>query len=306
MKIGFFGTPEIGAYCLEKLKERHEVVFAAAPKDKPSGRSRHTAFAPVKAKAIEYEIPMLQPDKLTASDFKGFGADIFVVVAYGKLIPAEVFNLPPLGTVNLHPSLLPKYRGAAPIQWALINGERETGISVQLINEKLDAGDIIIQKRVNIDENINAEELYGLIIPQGAELLLEAVELLAAGRASRKKQNEEEATFCGKITRYTAKVDWLDSASNIHNLIRGLFPKPAAWTEFKGSEIKLLKAAPFPLKFSHSLEAGELCIYEKKRLIAGTGAGLLELLELRPETKKTMSAADFINGYRLSNGSRLE
>ncbi|MDR3238192.1 MAG: methionyl-tRNA formyltransferase [Spirochaetia bacterium] len=311
MKIGFWGTPRIASYCLEALRANHEIRFVVTPPDKYAGRNNRLTPPSAKQTALKWNIPVLQPEKLKDSSFidkiAAFNADIFVVVAYGKLIPPEIFNHPPLKTINLHPSLLPKYRGAAPIPWVIINGEKETGITVQLINEKMDAGDIVLQKKIPLDDMISAEDLYNMVLPKGAALIDEAIKLLASGTHTPIKQSDDDATFCGKITRDTARINWNSPARSIHNLVRGLNPKPAAWTTFRGSDIKIfgtavLEGAPELEKIP---EAGEIIRYQKKRVIAGTSSLLLEILELQPEAKKRMNALSFINGYRLEGESRF-
>lgn len=310
MKVGFFGTPGIASYVLEQLCCRYQVVFLVSPEDKRCGRDLKFRNCAAKETAICHDVPVLQPKSLKDPEFaetlKTFGADIFVVVAYGKLIPASIFNIPPCGTINLHPSLLPKYRGAAPVQWALMNGETVTGVTVQMINEELDAGDIVLSREIAIDENMTAGELYELVLPMGAELIAGAVELLCSGQTGAlKKQDHTQATHCGKIDNETARIDWNKSAASIHNLVRGLNPKPVAWTTFRGKHVKVWEtrifredqAAPGP---------GELVVHHKKRLLTGTGDGILELVSLQPETKKRMDALAFINGYRLTPSERLE
>ncbi|PKL39566.1 MAG: methionyl-tRNA formyltransferase [Spirochaetae bacterium HGW-Spirochaetae-1] len=304
MKIGFFGTPDIALYCLEELFKVHEICFVVTQPDKKTGRNQHMQICPAKHEAQCHDIPVLQPESLNDPAFfdqlNKYDAQIYVVVAYGKLIPRAVFDYPPLKTINLHPSLLPAYRGAAPLQWVLINGERETGVSVQLINERMDAGDIIRQEKVAITDDMTAADLSDAVLPLGVRLLNESIELLASGKAVSVQQKDDEATYCGKITRETARIDWTRSAVDIHNLVRGLNPKPVAWTTFRSRELKVWKTS-----LSHgvpdtalSLRPGEMAVYGKKRLMAGTGKGILELVAIQPETKKTMDGLSFINGYR--------
>lgn len=310
MKVGFFGTPGIASYVLEKLCCRYDVVFLVAPVDKRCGRDLKLQNCAAKETALCHDLPVFQPESLKdpafAETLKSFGADIFVVVAYGKIIPASVFNLPRCGTINLHPSLLPKYRGAAPIQWALINGETVTGVTVQMINEELDAGDIVMSKEIAVHENMTADELYEIVLPLGAELVISAIDLLCSGRTDvLKKQDHSQATHCGKIDTDTAHINWNMSAPGIHNLVRGLNPKPVAWTTFRGKHIKVWETRIFREE-GPSLEAGELSVHQKKRLLCGTGSGIVEFVSLQPETKKRMDAPAFINGYRLAPAERFE
>lgn len=306
MKIGFFGTPEIGAYCMQALCGEFEVLFAVAGPDKKSGRNREVHFGPVKEAAMARGIPVLQPDKLRDSSFqnelKSFGADIYVVVAYGKIIPREVFDYPRYKTINLHPSLLPKYRGAAPIQWALVHGEKETGITVQCINEELDAGDILMQEKFSVDEAMTADDLYRAVLPAGADLLIRTVRGLGDGSVAPRTQDHGSASYCGKIDRDTACINWALPAWDIHNLVRGFNPKPVAWTEFRGMNMRVWKTSRFNNSENLTLQPGEVRAFRKKQLVAGTGDGILEILSIQPENKKAMDGRAFINGYRLAEG----
>jgi len=310
MRIGFWGTPAIASYCLEALRINHEIRFVVTQPDKPAGRNNILKPPQAKETALKLNIPVLQPESLKENSFlekiTKFNADIFVVVAYGKLIPSNIFNAPPFKTINLHPSLLPKYRGAAPIQWALINGETETGVTVQMINEKMDAGDIVLQEKIAINDTMNSDDLYNKVLPVGAKLLNRAIEFIGSGISGFEKQKDEEATFCGKITHDTAKIDWNKPAYAIHNLVRGLAPKPAAWTLFRGAALKIFRTAPVKAEeLQETPSSGDIVRYRKKRLIAGTGSGLLEIIELQPETKRKMDASSFINGYNIESASRF-
>jgi methionyl-tRNA formyltransferase len=309
MKIGFFGTPEIAAYYLDRLCKAHDVSFAVTGEDKPVGRHGTPVFSAVKKIALKNNIRVFQPSSLLDNGFlkqiTDKNADIFVVIAYGKILPLQIFNLPRLRTVNVHPSLLPKYRGAAPIQWALINGEKESGITIQYINEMLDAGEILSQKKIPLGIDMSAEDLFNIVLPSGFDLLNEALDILVSGKANPVKQNDAEATYCGKINRETARIDWNNSSEEIHNLVRGLNPKPVAWTEFKGKIIKIFKTRLLPVDFYESAKKNINLEYKpgfiagyQKRLLAGTGNGFVEILSLQPETKKTMDGSSFINGYR--------
>ncbi len=306
MKIGFFGTPAFAVPILRELAREFEVAFIVTPEDRECGRNRKLMGCPVKECSQELGVPLLQPEKLSDSSFmseiESYGADIFVVVAYGKIIPRAVFDMPRLGTLNLHPSLLPKYRGAAPIQWALIEGETSIGITVQRINERLDSGDIISQCELNIDENICSGELFDKVVPLGIELLIKSIRTLEDGSACPIEQREEEATFCGKLDSNIACIDWKTDAKTIHNLIRGLNPKPVARTAFRGSNMKIWESK-VPGDFNDiSLMPGELMKYGKRRLLVGTGEGILEIVKLQPENKNVMDCASFLNGARLKAG----
>lgn len=306
MKVGFFGTPHFAAYCFSSLTESHEIVFVATGEDKPAGRKQVLQSPPVKNLALQKNIPVLQPGDPAGPSFieeiEGMGADIFVVVAYGKILPRRVFDLPRYRTINLHPSLLPRYRGAAPMEWALINGEEKTGISVQLMNERMDAGDIVLQSDIPLGIDMTAGELYNIVLPLGADLLLKALDLISSGSAGPVPQDESMATYCGKISRDTGHIDWKRPALEIHNLVRGLSPRPAAWSTFRDKNIKILRTSLIDDDPGINTEPGGIYKYQKKRLIAGTGDGLVEIVELQPETKKAMDAPAFLNGHRIEEG----
>jgi methionyl-tRNA formyltransferase len=306
MKIGFFGTPELAKTVIAELYGKFQISFAVTMPDKPQGRSKKLIPTPVKEFAEEHKIPLFQPITLKDYQFitsiQEYEADIFVVFAYGRIIPRSVFDMPRLKTINMHPSLLPKYRGAAPIPWAVINGETVTGVTIQLIDEELDSGDIVLQKNFEISSNDTTDDLNKTAINIGASLLKEAVIGLNDGSLTPIKQDHDKATYCGKITRDTSQIDWLKSAAEIHNLIRGLNPKPIAWTTFRENELKIYKSKVFDETIGQNLKPGELYKLGKKRLLIGTGNGLLEILNLQPSTKKIMDAPSFLNGARLTEG----
>lgn len=310
MKIGFFGTPQIASFCLEYLIKHFTIGFVVTSPDKPKGRGKHLSSPPVKEKALEYGIPCFQPhtlkDEQLAHELSQFNCDIFVVVAYGKLIPRSIFSIPPLQTINLHPSLLPKYRGAAPVEWALYNGEHETGVTVQLINEELDAGDIVLQSPVTIAPNETAFDVYEKILPLGADMLVQAIKGLHDGTIKPAPQDHVQATYCGKITNDTARIDWNKPSLHIHNMVRAFNPKPVAWTTFRGKIIKIWKTVVGHNSCSSFTTRPGTIRVESKRLFVCTADGAVEVLSLQPETKKPMDAVAFINGYRLLEQDAFE
>lgn len=308
LKIGFFGTPEIASYCLEKIIQNFTVVFAVTQEDKPQGRSKTPVKPPVKQIAEQNGITVLQPhsikDESFISSLAAYGADLFVIVAYGKIIPSSIITMPRLQTINLHPSLLPKYRGAAPVESSLRDGAASSGITVQYINERLDAGDIICQTKFDIPENYTAEDMYAMILPRGAELLVQAINGLDDGTLKPVPQNENDATYCGKFSKETAEINWNSPSSSIHNQIRAFNPKPIAWTMFRSSVLRVWESV-LPDDCDIRPSAGEFAVYRKKRLIAGTSDGIIELLVVQPEGKKVMTADAFINGYKPAAGERF-
>jgi methionyl-tRNA formyltransferase len=220
-----------------------------------------------------------------------------VVVAYGRIIPRSIFEIPGLKTINLHPSLLPKYRGAAPVESAILSGESISGITVQYINERLDAGDILLQENIEITPNMTAGDLFDSVLPLGAEMLDRAITGLAAGTIHPIPQNENDATYCRKFSREEAQIDWSFPREKIHNLVRAYNPKPVAWSVFRGSSIKIHKTS-IPTESLPSLRSGEFAVFQK-RLLAGTGTDPIEILEIQPEGKKIMNGSSFSNGYRI-------
>jgi methionyl-tRNA formyltransferase len=310
MKIGFFGTPDIAARCLEYLAGRFDIVFAVSCEDKPRGRNLRVCETPVREAASRLGIPVLQPasikDPSFAESLHPYEADIFVVVAYGKIIPRAVFAHPRLGSINLHPSLLPLYRGAAPVEWAIRSGETVSGVTVQCINERLDAGDIILQEKMDLGHEETAGEFFDRAVSRGAKMLEEAVLGLDAGTIQPQVQNEALATYCGKITKDGSRIGWDESSESIHNQIRAFNPTHIAWTTLRGKNIRVLRSSVPHGEGLPSLCRGELAVFAKKRLFTGTGNGLIEILELHPETKKVMDAVSFINGYRLMPGERWD
>ena len=310
IKIGFFGNSNLSAFCLNGLMEDYDVSFIVTGEDKRAGRGRKNQSIPVKQIAEEKNIPLFQPINLHESNIleaiKKIQVDIFVIVAYGKIIPEKVFTIPPLNAINLHPSLLPKYRGAAPVQWALINGEKTTGITVQLINKKLDAGDIILQQKIDIEMDMTAGDLYHIILPTSVNLLKESIKILSSGKNTLTKQNEADATYCNKINRETAQIKWNKSSISIHNLVRGLNPYPSSWTIFRKKNLKILKTIPFNEELDIHLKPGYLKKFQKKKLLVGSGNGNLEILQIQPEAKKIMDATPFINGYRIIDDDHFD
>jgi len=304
MRIIFMGTPEFALPSLNRLLDAgHDVAAVVTVPDKPAGRGRHLRPSAVKECALRLNLPLLQPEELRAPDYikdlRRLAADLFVVVAF-RILPPEVFTLPGIGTINLHASLLPKYRGAAPINWAIINGEQETGATTFFIDEKVDTGQWLMQCRVPIGEEMSAGELHDLLAEEGGELLLRTVAGLEAGSLKPRPQ-EGEITRAPKLTREMALIDWRRPAREIHNLVRGLSPYPSAWTLWRGKTLKILKVRPGPAEAQEQpgtlINAGG-----RGPLLAATGEGTLELVTLQPEGGKALTAADFLRGHSLKPG----
>lgn len=299
MKIVFFGTPDFAIPPLKKLVEsEHTVAAVVTAPDKERGRGRKVKFTAVKEFAIRNEIPVLQPAKLKDEDFieelKYLGADLFVIVAF-RILPTEVFTIPPKGSFNLHGSLLPKYRGAAPIQWALINGDTGTGLTTFFLKEKVDTGNIILQESVPITGEDDFGTLHDKMSETGADLVLKTVNQIENESYTLLEQDDTKASPAPKITKEICKIDWNSKAEDIRNLIRGLSPVPGAYFEHKDKIYKIYKAQVYE---NITLHPGD--IYEtKSELMIGCGDYALDILEIQPEGKRRMEIESFLRGNSL-------
>lgn len=297
MNIVFMGTPEFAAVTLTSLlTSKHHIIAVFTQPDKPVGRKLILTPSPVKMLAQQYKIPVFCPSTLKSEEIltrlKALQPDVIVVAAYGMLLPKQILELPKFGCINVHASLLPKYRGAAPIQWSLINGESETGITIMFMEEKLDAGGIVSQKSIKIEDDDSAKTLFAKLAILGASALLEGLELLTKPDFKAKAQNEVQTTFAPKITKEMSNLDFSKPAQEVFNLIRGLDIWPVARTQIGGKTVKILKAKIVP---NNGLKPGEIA--KSKRLIIGCADAAIELLTVAPENGKQMSGSAFVNGY---------
>lgn len=314
LKLLFMGTPHFALPSLEQLhRSGHLLAAVATQPDRPRGRGKKPLPSPVKQWALEHDIPVFQPASLKESSFwrqvEAVAPDLIAVVAYGMILPPELLQLPPLGCINLHASLLPAYRGAAPIERALMEGARETGVTVMFMAEELDAGDIILQERQPIGFTDTAGELGARLADAGARLLRRAVDQIAAGEARRIPQDHSRASYAPPLRPDEERLDWAEDALSLHNRIRALNPRPGAYTAFRGRRLKIWRAAPVDAAgemLPEAREPGQVASAEGGRLIiAAGGSSFLELLELQPAGKKRISAGDFCRGYRPAAGERL-
>ena len=310
MRILFMGTSEFAVPALKALiSHKFELIGLVTQPDRPSGRGKRLSPPPVKIIAAEHNIPIYQPEKVRKPDFvkilKRLTPDVIVVAAFGQLLPQSVLDIPPCGTINLHPSLLPKYRGAAPIQWALMNGEAETGVTLMLLDAGEDTGDIISADRVPIRDEDTAFTLTEQLAQLGANQLVRCLsDMPNEGPPSAIPQNHAEATHAPRLTKETGYIDWNQPAATIHNLVRGTAIWPGAYTFFREElRLKVIRCQPLPR--TSAAQPGTLEIVDRQELIVATGAGTLQLLEIQPATKKVMEASDFINGYQLQTGEQF-
>ena len=299
MKIIYFGTPPIAAEVLDFLSGNGVEVLAIVTKgDKPRGRSGKPVFSAVKELALEKfpNIPLYQPDKASTAAFEEelrlFGADFFVVFAYGEIIKQNILDLPRYGCINLHPSLLPKYRGPAPIRFALLDGAKETGVSVIEMALKMDAGDLLAQEEVSIPLDMDCEQLERVLIPLGAETLLKVIKNYSYYDEHKLSQDPTLATYVQKIDATMAEIDWSQSAETIHNQIRAFSPKPGAWCR------AIVNGKPKRLKVFRAIPTVEAPQYQKDQWIVSCGDGNLSLLDLQLEGKKRLSIPEFIRGFQ--------
>lgn len=305
MKIIFMGTPQFAIHSLKAIYEsKHQLLAVITAPDKERGRGQKISFTPVKQFAVSKNIPVYQPEKLKgnqefAEQMKALQPDLFVVVAF-RILPKEIFEIPKFGSFNLHASLLPKYRGAAPIQWALINGETETGLTTFKLAEKVDTGNIYLQEKVPIFPEDDFATLHDRLSELGAYVVLRTIEMIESGNYQLLQQDDSLASPAPKITKEICLIDWNKSAGEIHNLVRGLSPYSAAFFVMNDKIFKVYKTrvtTNYSEKIS-SLNPGEL-FETKKQIYFGTSDGILEILEIQPEGRKRMTAEEFLRGYSL-------
>lgn len=311
MKIIYMGTPDFAVAPLEAiLKAGHEVTAVVTQPDRQKGRGREIQYSPVKECALSYGIPVLQPLKIKEKDaveeLRKYPADIFVVAAFGQLLSEEILNMPRLGCINIHASLLPAYRGAAPIQWCVINGEEKTGVTIMQMAKGMDTGDILLQKEVVLDEKETGGSLFDRLMETGAELIVEVLPKIEAGELTPVVQKEELATYAGKITKDMGNIDFAKSAVTIERLIRGLNPWPSAFTHYKGKILKIWEAdVVSECANAENPVPGTVIAMDKESFTLATGEGALRIRSLQPEGKKRMSCAEFMRGYEVKVGEAL-
>ncbi len=305
MKIVFMGTPEFAVLPLQALiQEKHEVLGVFTQPDKPKGRGYQLASPPVKELALRHGLPVYQPKTLrdgAALDIlQELSPELIVVVAYGKILPKEILALPKYGCVNVHASLLPKYRGAGPIQWSILNGETETGVTTMYMAEGLDTGDMILKKKLPIEPDETADELHDRLAVLGAEALLETIRLIQAGTAPRIPQDDSQSCYAPMLSKELSLIDFSKPAQEIHNQIRGLSSWPAAYLMLKGKRLKVYRSRLAEM----TGEPGVLL--DNRRFIIGCGDGRsVELLEVQPEGAKRMAGSDFLRGRQLPVDTEL-
>ena len=310
LRIVFMGTPEFAVASLDALVGGgYNVVGVVTMPDKPAGRGYKMQFSAVKEYALAHNLPLLQPEKLKNEEFldalRALHADLQIVVAF-RMLPEVVWGMPPLGTFNLHGSLLPQYRGAAPINWAIINGEQETGVTTFFLQQEIDTGDLILQKRTPITDGDNAGTIHDRLMSIGAAAVVETVDCIIAGTAPKTPQPQGVTLKSApKIFKETCRIDWTQSCHQIFNFVRGLSPYPAAWsvlhTDDKTIDIKLFEVTREPA--AHTLQAGQVVCDGKNYLKVAVADGFVKIESLQPAGKKRMSAADWLRGQHGAPGT---
>ncbi|MBM7581897.1 methionyl-tRNA formyltransferase [Caldicoprobacter guelmensis] len=309
LKIVFMGTPEFAIPSLEAIvSSGHKLIGVVTQPDKPKGRGKKLASPPVKEWATARNIPVYQPEKVRDPEFikilRGLAPDLIVTAAYGQILPKEILDIPPLGCVNVHASLLPKYRGSSPIQQALMDGETETGITIMYMDVGMDTGDIILQKSIPIYPDEQAGELHDRLAVLGGQALAEALKMFENGRPEGRPQEHDKATYCKKIDKSMGNIDWTQSAIRIKNLVRGLTPWPGTFTFLDDQRIKVWKVQEWEYSKLGTYIPGQVVAADQHQgLVVACGEGFLRLIKIQVEGKKVMEDVEFLRGNPIKVGA---
>lgn len=309
MRVIFMGTPDFSVGTLEALiAAGHEVCLAVTQPDKPKGRGGRMQYTPVKEKALFYNIPVYQPKRVRdpecVEELRKYKADVMVVVAFGQILPKEILEMTPYGCINVHASLLPKYRGAAPIQWAIIEGEKVTGVTTMQMDEGLDTGDMILKTEVPVTADETGESLHDKLAAAGAALCVETLKALEDGTAVREKQGDSPTAYAKMLTKELGNIDWAEPAVKIERLVRGLNSWPSAYTHWNGKVMKIWCAAAEASETA-DVQPGTVVSVEKESFAVQTGDGVLRVLEVQMPGKKRMDAGAFLRGNTMEPGELL-
>lgn len=307
MRVVFMGTPEFAVPTLQALIDHHQVIGVVTQPDKQRGRGKKVQFPPVKEKAMEYDLPVYQPLKARDEEFitvlKDLNPDVIVVVAYGQILPESILNIPKYGCINVHGSLLPKYRGAAPIQWSVLDGEEKTGITTMYMEKGLDTGDMIEKAELVLDAKETAGTLHDKLMVMGADLLLSTLEKLENETAVRIKQDDSKSCYAKMLTKEMGQIDFTKPAKEIERLIRGLNPWPSAYTSMNGKTMKLWDADVMECDVKE--KPGTVIDVTKDAIVTSTGKDALALKEIQLAGKKRMKVSAFLLGYHVEKGTKL-
>jgi methionyl-tRNA formyltransferase len=307
VRLAFLGTPAFAVPTLERLAGAgHEILAVVTQPDRPRGRGQKPAAPPVKETALRLQLPVFQPERIRRPEgveyLRALAVDAMVVVGYGQIIPQSIIDLAPLGIINVHGSLLPKYRGAGPVQWAILNGETRTGVTTMRIDAGLDTGDMLLKAETEIGPDENAIQLGKRLAVIGADLLVKTLEGLSTGKIEPEKQDPAQATYAPLLKKEDGHIDWSQAAGSIHNRVRGLQPWPGAYTTLRGQTVHIWKSRVAGDGTSPGRRGAVISI---KPLLVSCGTGVLELLEVQLEGRKRLPAVDFANGQRLTENEVL-
>ncbi len=308
MKVVFMGTSDFAVPSLATLiHHKADILGVVTQPDRPRGRGNKVTFSPIKELALKHGLEVLQPVRIRDTEaidtLRSLEPDVIVVVAYGQILPAEIIDLPRLGCINVHGSMLPHYRGAAPIQRAIMAGDRSTGVTTMFMNTGLDTGDIILQTPVEIGEEMDFGQIHDLLAQAGSELLLDTMAVLASGSNPRRKQDDQRSSYAPRLTREEEMIDWSADAETIKNKIRALSPQPGAYTSLRGQRFKIFRVRV--LNQDSGPTPGEIIAIDFDGFTIQTSQGVLEILEVQKEGKKRISSRDFIKGFNLEPGEVL-
>ena len=299
-RVIFMGTPEFAVPCLAALYEHCDVIGVVTQPDKPRGRGQKLVPSPVKAWAEAHGLPVWQPKRIKEEDFTAFleeqKPDLMVVVAFGQILSQRILDIPPYGCINVHGSLLPRYRGAAPMQWCVIDGEKKTGVTIMQLDQGMDTGNIVETVQMEIPLHMTAGELFEALGEMGAKALISVLEDLPEKLARSTPQDHEKATYAEKVTKEMGRIDWTKDAKTLDALIRGMYPNPGTYTFFRGKRVKIHRAE---VSDGESKKAPGTIISAKGSLTIACGRGALTISSLQPENHKRMAAGDFVNGYQV-------
>ncbi|WP_027623409.1 methionyl-tRNA formyltransferase [Clostridium lundense] len=305
MKIVFMGTPEFAVPSLEALIDEFGVEAVFTQPDRPKGRGKKLAMSEVKEVAVKHNIKVFQPENLKKSrenieELKSMNPDFIIVVAYGQILSKEILDIPKYGCINLHASLLPKYRGAAPINWVIVNGEKVTGNTTMFMDEGLDTGDMLLKSEVQVTDSMTAGELHDILMKQGGELLLNTIKGIVDGTIKRTKQEDEKSCYASMLSKETGRIDWNKDSKQINNLIRGLNPFPVAFTNYNGEVMKIYEAEV--LNENTNSKPGSIINVSKKGIKVATASGVLLIKKIQFPSKKPMYVEDYIKGNTIDKG----
>lgn len=308
MKIVYMGTPDFAVAPLEALiRAGHQVTAVVTQPDKQRGRGKEVQMTPVKECALKHNIPVFQPIKIKEKEavdrLREYPADIFVIAAFGQLLSEEILAMPPFGCVNIHASLLPSYRGAAPIQWAILNGEKETGVTIMQMEKGLDTGDMLLKKAIPIEPKETGESLHDKLMEVGAELIVEALPLIESGKINPEKQEDSKSSYASRLNKEMGHIDWNKDAEELERLVRGLNSWPSAYTSYRGKTLKIWEA-DVSGEQSGKLP-GEITQVGKDFVDVACGRDTLRIYSLQLEGKKRMAVKDFLLGYEIKQGMML-